>query len=463
MSKQSRQYLTVYALTEYIKRKFDNDPHLQRISVVGEISNFNRKSNHKYFTIKDEHAQISAVMFASAFNKVKFNVEDGMKVIVTGYISVYKDRGQYQIYVSTMEPDGIGSLYLAFEQLKKKFSDAGLFDLPKKQIPAYPRKIAIITSRSGSVIHDIRTTLERRNPIVQWELFEAKVQGNDAPRELINQLYAIHARQEEFDLIILARGGGSIEDLWAFNNEELAHVIIQSQLPIISSIGHETDTTLADLVADLRAPTPTAAAELAAPVLSEVKQKLNQLEYDLYYSMHKDLQLLSNRLNTIQQSNVFRYPERILESYIQRLDIRSEQFEQLVGTYFKNTQRNLQYLSQQLNWNQLNTLIDNKDREYQQLSQRLIQNMTILKDNLFNRLHNNMQVLDAVSPLKVLERGYAVVTSVDEVVNEVSAINPQDHVTVHLRDGKFTAEVIEVQEGSSLMELEIDKGDSNGE
>ena len=272
------QYLTVSALTQYIKRKFDVDPYLHRVYVVGEISNFRLRVNgHQYFSIKDEQAKINVIMFKSAFAKVKFQPEEGMRVIVSGRISVYPGNGSYQLYVDSMQPDGVGALYQAYEQLKAKLDKEGLFKAPKQAIPRFPKKIAVVTSRSGAVIRDIITTVKRRYPIVQLVLFPVAVQGNEAAPNIAAQIKFINTLPD-FDTIILGRGGGSIEDLWPFNEEVVARAIFESRIPTISSVGHETDTTIADLVADVRAATPTAAAELATPVLTDVLTDLQKTE-----------------------------------------------------------------------------------------------------------------------------------------------------------------------------------------
>lgn len=265
----SEQYLTVTALTKYIKRKFDVDPYLGRIYLTGELSNFRLRANaHQYFSLKDDHAKISAIMFKGAFEKIKFTPEEGMKVLVTGRISLYEASGSYQIYVDSMQPDGIGALYQAYEQLKKKLTAEGLFNLPKKQLPMFPKRIAVVTSPSGAVIRDIITTVQRRFPIAQIVLFPALVQGDRAAADIVKQIERAN-EIGDFDTLIIGRGGGSIEDLWPFNEEAVARAIVNSDLPVISSVGHETDTTIADLVADVRAATPTAAAELAVPVLND--------------------------------------------------------------------------------------------------------------------------------------------------------------------------------------------------
>ena len=298
MSEKNQEYLTVQALTKYIKRKFDVDPHLQRVFVVGEVSNFRlRPNSHQYFSLKDEGARISAVMYRSAFQRVKFNIEEGMKVFVTGKITLYEPSGAYQIVIDSIQPDGIGALYQQLEQLKEKFNKAGLFDRPKLPIPRFPKKIAVITSPSGAVIRDIITTINRRYPIVEITVIPTRVQGKEAAGEIVTAFNKVKDRQDEFDTVIVARGGGSIEDLWCFNDEQVAMAILNCPLPVISSIGHETDTTLSDLVADIRVATPTAAAEIAVPVLQEVLTYLTQIDERVFYSMNQHLlQLIPNNI-----------------------------------------------------------------------------------------------------------------------------------------------------------------------
>src|SRR5690606_2508105 len=263
------------ALTKYIKRKFDFDPHLQNVYVKGEISNFKRHtSGHMYFTLKDEKARIGAVMFAQAARSLKFIPENGMNVLLNGEVSVYEPSGQYQIYVKSMEPDGIGALYVAFEQLKERLEKEGLFRKDRKQpIPPYPKTVGVVTSPTGAAIRDIITTIQRRYPIARIIIYPALVQGTQAAPSVANMIRIANERKEA-DVLIVGRGGGSIEELWAFNEEVVARAIYESDIPIISAVGHETDTTIADFVADLRAPTPTGAAEMAVPNWTELLERI---------------------------------------------------------------------------------------------------------------------------------------------------------------------------------------------
>lgn len=345
-----QQYLSVQALTSYLKRKFDVDPYLQRVWVIGEISNFRfRPNGHQYFNLKDNKARISAVMYKGAFNKIPLKMEEGMKVLAVGRVTLYEPSGQYQITIESMEPDGVGALYQALEQLKRNFKDAGLFDLPKKTLPIFPKKIAVITSPTGSVIRDILTTIQRRFPIVEVTVFPTRVQGKEATGEIVAAFNEVNKHAEAFDTVILARGGGSIEDLWCFNEEAVANAIIACRLPVISSIGHETDTTLADLVADMRAATPTAAAELAVPVLTELLDRILNSQQRLILSISQKMTLLRKQLERSSESYVLKQPDRLYQAYIQQLDMGMQRLDTYQKRYFEQLNYQLNYLLQSLN------------------------------------------------------------------------------------------------------------------
>ena len=317
----NEKYLTVKALTQYLKRKFDVDPHLQKVFVVGEVSNFRMRPNaHQYFSLKDDGAVINAVMFKHAFNKLPFKLEEGMKVLAVGRVGLYEKSGQYQITIENLQPDGVGALYQALEQLKEKFRKEGLFDVLNRPIEKFPKKIAVITSPSGAVIRDILTTIKRRYPIVQVTVFPTRVQGQEAAGEIASAFDKVKNLASEFDTVILARGGGSIEDLWPFNEEVVAKAILDCPIPVISSIGHETDTTIADLVADLRAPTPTAAAEMSVPVMTDILAYLNGQSERLIYAINAQFKQKQKRLSNVQQSYILTQPERLYQAYTQQLD-----------------------------------------------------------------------------------------------------------------------------------------------
>ena len=319
------QYLTVTALTRYIKRKFDYDPHLQDVYVKGEISNFKKHTRgHMYFTVKDDHARIAAVMFHHQARTLKFIPENGMHVLIRGTVTVYEPGGQYQIYVNEMHPDGIGSLYLAFEQLKEKLAKEGLFAKEhKRPLPNYPKTIGVVTSPTRAAIRDIITTIQRRYPIARIIIYPALVQGEQAAASIVQAIEVANERKEA-DVLIVGRGGGSIEDLWPFNEEIVARAIFASKIPIISAVGHETDITIADFVADLRAPTPTGAAELAVPDIDEIMERILNYKIRLTRSIREQITSERKNLERITNSYAFRYPWRLYEQKLEQLDRLSE-------------------------------------------------------------------------------------------------------------------------------------------
>lgn len=449
MSEQTtqQQYLSVHALTSYLKRKFDVDPYLQRVWVIGEISNFRPRPNgHQYFSLKDERARINAVMYKGSFNKVPFKVEEGMKVLAVGRITLYEPSGQYQLTIDSMEPDGVGALYQALEQLKQKFQAAGLFDLPKKAIPVFPKKIAVITSPTGAVIRDILTTIQRRFPIVEVTVFPTRVQGKEATAEIVAAFNKVENVAEEFDTVILARGGGSIEDLWCFNEEAVAQAILACSLPVISSIGHETDTTLADLVADIRAATPTAAAEIAVPVLTDLLERIVILKQRMNYAMKQKLTVARKQFERSNESYVLKQPERLYQAYIQQLDLSVQRLEAQQHRYFEQLTYRLNYLMQRLNsqhpnqqlkhWQQIVNNLDN------QLKQQFKQVMQQKQQNLKHQAH----LLDAYSPLKSMSRGYALIEHEQQHVTTIDQLSIGDEMKVQFVDGQVVAEVKSIHE-----------------
>ena len=312
-------YLTVQALTKYIKRKFDADPHLRDVFVMGELSNVKiHTSGHIYFTLKDKSTRINATMFRGQAGKLKFRPEEGMKVFIRGDVNVYESSGSYQLYAQSMEPDGIGGLFVAFNQLKEKLMKEGLFNPNFKQpIPSFPKTIGVLTATTGAAIRDICTTLKRRYPQAEILIYPTLVQGAQAAPSITENIYLAN-RQALCDVLIVGRGGGSIEDLWAFNEEIVARSIFESRIPIISAVGHETDTTIADFVADLRAPTPTAAAELAVPNKQELYQIVLASKQRIHLNITQRLQFERNRLQKLQQSYPLATPERLYRPLTER-------------------------------------------------------------------------------------------------------------------------------------------------
>lgn len=436
---QEDKYLTVSALTNYIKRKFDADPYLHRVYLVGEISNFRLRTNsHQYFSLKDENAKISAIMFKSAFAKVKFQPEEGMRVIVSGRISLYPGNGSYQIYVDSMQPDGVGALYQAYEQLKIKLSQEGLFEAPKLPIPKYPRKIAIVTSPSGAVIRDIITTVSRRYPIVQLVLFPALVQGNEAANSIAAQIKMINTL-DDFDTIIIGRGGGSIEDLWPFNEEVVARAIFASKLPVISSVGHETDTTIADLVADMRAATPTAAAELATPVLTDILEELQKLQLQTIVAFRNILKMRSQQVQHLQQSYIFQEPQRLYEGYVQNVDILTEKLISLEKQQITTAEGSFKTLNSRLLANTPASRIRMAKQNVEHLRQMTNNNITNRFSKYANDLNSLIGSLDTLSPLKIMSRGYTYVTRDTKVVKSIEDLSIDDKIQLNFSDGSANA------------------------
>ncbi|MEN2369044.1 exodeoxyribonuclease VII large subunit [Leuconostoc lactis] len=422
---ESEKYLTIRALTAYLKRKFDADPYLEKVYVTGEISNLGRRrGRHLYFSIKDPEGQavISAAMFSYA-NRLKFVPEEGMKVNAVGRIQVYEPSGTYSIILEQMTPDGIGELFLAYEQLKKKLAAEGLFQLPKRPLPVFPKKIAVVTSPTGAVIEDIARTVQRRFPMAQVVLFPALVQGDKAAASVVKQIKRIDA-SGDYDTLIVGRGGGAIEDLWAFNDETLARTIAAAKIPIISSVGHETDNTLADLVADHRAATPTAAAELATPVtLAQLVARLNELQLRLTVRMKALITSRQQRLARVAQRPIFQQPDRLYVGYNQRVD-------QLSQRLIQQMQQRLVTAQHQL---------DNLTQRQRQLRQILLQAPR-------EKVQLLTAKLDLMSPLKILTRGYVVLSKADQVVRHIDELQPEDRVTVRLADGQATAKIIETSQ-----------------
>ena len=446
---ERKNYLTVTALTKYIARKFTYDPYLERVYLVGEISNFRLRERHQYFSIKDENAKIEAVMFQSNFNRIKFVPEDGMKVLVTGRIEVYEQTGKYQINIETMQPDGVGALYQAYEQLKAKLAQEGVFSRPKRPLVKFPKRIAVITSPSGAVIRDIITTTRRRYPIVQLVLFPAEVQGEYAKDSLVGRLKEVNARGD-FDTIIIGRGGGSIEDLWPFNEEEVARAIADSKIPVISSVGHETDTTLSDLAADVRAATPTAAAELATPVLADEILKLKDYQIRLAQAMKRIIQLKQQRLLKLEKSYIFRQPERLYDGFMQKIDLLETRLLNNVQQKLQTEHQRLLVLNGRLQKCSPQQLIQDSRHQVDNLQHHLverIQNLMSAKEQQYLRANHALALLN---PLNVMGRGFSYVTdSNDQVIKSVNFLTIHDQLNLHLKDGTAQVEVQKVRKDQS--------------
>lgn len=412
------EYLTVSTLTKYLKRKFTADPHLKEVHVTGEVSNYRKRPGHQYFSLKDDGAVINATMFKFVAQKLPFELEAGMKVNAIGHVDLYAPNGSYSLIIDRLEPDGVGALYQAYEQLKRKLEAEGVFQQLQRPIPRFPKKIAVITSPSGAVIRDIITTVQRRYPIAEIVLYPAVVQGDGAVPSLLQQLEAVNT-DGTADVVIMGRGGGSIEDLWAFNDERLVQQMLQMNMPIISSVGHETDTTIADFVADQRAATPTAAAELATSVpLADVWLGIQQYQQRLVAQMQRQIKQNQDRLARVSQSYVLTQPQRLYEGYLQRVDVANQQL--------------TQNMQQQLREHQ---------HRFALLEPRLTQAMAQLVQHKQYQAQQAFKGLDLVSPLAVLGRGYSVVTQADVVVQSIEQVKENDVLNIRVTDGVIRAKV----------------------
>ena len=411
-------YLTVSALTSYLKRKFTADPYLKEVYVTGEISNYRQRPGHQYFSLKDDGAVLNATMFKFAFQKLQFKLEPGIKVNAVGHMDLYAPNGSYSLIIDKLEPDGVGALYQAYEQLKAKLSAEGLFDQLRRPIPRFPKKIAVITSPSGAVIRDIMTTVRRRYPIAEIVLYPAVVQGDGAVPSLTKQMTVV-AEAADYDVLIMGRGGGSIEDLWAFNEEAVARQMLTMPMPIISSVGHETDTTIADFVADQRAATPTAAAELATPVpLADLWLGIQQMQQRLVNQMQRQVVANQERLSRLQNSYVLTQPARLYEGYLQRLDIAQQRLQQAVTT-----------------------TVTQRQHQFDLLAPRLVNAMTRQVERSQERVGRAVAGLQLVSPLAILARGYSVVEHDTHILTTVDDVAVGDTVHIRLATGELDAMV----------------------
>ena len=444
-----KRYLTVQALTKYIKRKFDADPYLNNCLVKGEISNFKQHSSgHMYFTLKDEKARILAVMFSSANRKIKFTPENGMKVLVRGDVSVYEGSGQYQIYVQEMQPDGIGDLYLAFEQLKEKLGKEGFFSPEhKKPIPKFPITVGVVTSPTGAAIRDVITTIKRRYPIAKILIIPALVQGDQAGPSVADAIHKANEEKYGIDVLIIGRGGGSIEELWAFNEEIVARAIFESRIPIISAVGHETDFTIADFVADLRAPTPTAAAELAVPHIDEWVERVLTRQTRLIRAMKEKVHLQKSKLERMEKSYAFRYPHRLYEQKLEQLDRTTETLVSSSKKLLSTKGSAWEQLDKRLNRNHPEEKIQIALNDQSKAKKALDRAMRIILSKKQSDFTNSVKTLEALSPLKIMERGYSL--TYDQkggLVKSVHQIEKEDLVKIVLTDGAINCQVVDKEE-----------------
>jgi len=420
----NEKYLTVTALTRYLKYKFEQDPNLMQVFIKGEISNFKaHTTGHFYFSIKDDNSKINAIMFKTKASKLNFMPKEGMKVLVTGSIRIYEMAGNYQIYVEDMIEDGVGNLYIAFEKLKKQLSSEGLFDQKyKKELPKMPSRVGIVTASTGAAIRDILSTIKRRYPLCETYLFPCLVQGENAPKDIVEKIK--QADNYNLDVLIVGRGGGSFEDLNCFNDEQVARTIFAANTPIISAVGHEIDFTIADYVADFRAPTPTGAAEIAVPNIVDLKHNINQYKIRLNESINKKVNYLKLYLDSIKNSFVIKNPNVMFENKKQTLDLMNEKLNRLITDKIENLKIKLFQFKN-------NYILNNPENLY--------------KDKRIN-LNNLIEKLELVNPLSVLKRGYTLTYVNDKVVESVKDIKKNTTIKTKFNDGYIISKVEEIGE-----------------
>ena len=440
------KYLSVTTLTKYLKMKFDKDPYLERVYLTGQVSNFRKRPTHQYFSLKDDHAVIQATIWSGIYQKLGFDLEEGMKINVIGRVQVYEPSGSYSIIIEKAEPDGVGALAIQFEQLKKKLTEEGLFQERFKQpLPQFPKRIGVVTSRSGAVIRDIITTVSRRFPGVDILLYPTKVQGDGAAEEIARNIARANLR-EDLDVLIIGRGGGSIEDLWAFNEEIVVRAIFESRLPVISSVGHETDVTLADFVADRRAATPTAAAELATPVTKlDLLTHLQNQEKRMATAVQNVLSKKKEALKKCSQSVIFRQPERLYDGYLQRLDQLQLRLKQSLRTRISDNKQLVQARTHQLVQLSPVTKIQRFQDRLTQLDKLLRSQMALVYDAKVAEVKRLSEALLMLDTSRIVARGYAIVKKEETVVDSVESLKKKDQVTLLMRDGQVELEVKDVK------------------
>lgn len=421
----NNEYITISDLNHYLKELFEEDIFLKKVYLKGEVSNFKAHTRgHYYFTLKDDGSRLNAVMFSYNTNNLKFVPTDGMKVLVKGKISVYEATGSYQIYVEQMEQDGLGNLYIEFEKLKKKLAAEGLFDQNhKKRIPRIPKKIGIVTASTGAAIKDILTTIKRRYPVCETILFPSLVQGTDAAKDIVKNIEL--ANTYDIDTLIVGRGGGSIEDLWPFNEEIVARAIYNSKVPIISAVGHEIDFTIADFVADLRAPTPTAAAELAVPDTETINNYLENAISRSTISINNYLESRKQTLSNLINSYVLKKPTAMYEIKEQNLD----------------------YLIDNLHKSISQILESNKVRLFKAANSYVLTNPEIIYKFKEQHLDHLINKIDVLNPMNTLKRGYAIVKKSEKVISDIHKLKKDDIINISVKDGNINATVIEVNNG----------------
>ena len=461
----NEEYITVTRLNKYVQRQMSRDPNLKTVYLKGEISNYKiYPSGHHYFTIKDDKSSISAVMFYLFAKKLQFKPEDGMKVLVKGEVSIYPSTGKYQIIVRKMMEDGVGNLYVAYNQLKNRLEKEGYFkEEHKKPIPKFPKKIGVVTAQTGAAIHDIITTIERRWPLCEILLFPTLVQGQGSAENIARQIR--YSQNFHLDTLIVGRGGGSIEDLWSFNEEIVAKAIFESKTPVISAVGHEVDITIADFIADMRAPTPTAAAEMAVPDCSEISNQFESLNIRLREVMNKKVDSYSQRLQDIKNRNMFKNPQEIYSQKEMDLDMSKERLNYSANRIIMEKESRFNRLKDSYYLRNPYDFADNKERIYTELSQRLKENMddvikskerslirakefytirnpkalTKNKEQRFLEIFNKLELLN---PMLTIKRGYTLTKKDGKVVSKSKDLEKGDRIEIEFSDGNVESEIL---------------------
>ncbi len=442
-----KQYLTIEALTKYIEKKFDADPYMKKVFVKGEISNFKQPlSGHLYFTLKDEAAMLRSVMFAKSAQKLSFRPEDGMNVLVSGRIGVFTKAGRYQFYAEEMEPDGVGALYVRFEQLKAKLEQEGLFaETHKKALPSFPSKVAVVTSATGAAVRDILTTIQRRMPATEVVLYPTMVQGDGAAEKIARNIARINARHD-IDVMIIGRGGGSLEELWAFNEEIVVRSVYDSDIPIISAVGHETDFSLTDFTADMRAATPTAAAEIAVPNQHDLKERILEREYRLTALVHRRLERENQLIR--QQSDRLAHvsPARTIETGLEKIDYFAERLKRSYSRFILIKEKEYQTMRYRFEKQSPKERLVREKREWLLQKDRLSRLKDVLLERKKEQLIRLSDGLEYLSPLALLKRGYGLTKKDDHVIKTIQEIEIDDQVEVTMQGGRYQAKVTAKEE-----------------
>lgn len=443
----NKQYLTVSALVKYIKFKLENDDHLKNVYLRGEISNLVKHSRgHLYFSVKDEESQVRAIMFAGAADKLPFVPKDGDKVLAFGSIDLYVPSGGFSINIKTLEPDGIGALYLAYEKLKNQLEEKGYFsEEHKKPIPKYPKAIGVVTSPTGAAIEDIKNTIERRYPLAKVYIYPSLVQGENAKDSIAQQIKKAN-KDNLVDVLIVGRGGGSIEDLWAFNEEAVIMAIYNSKIPIISAVGHETDFTISDFVSDLRAPTPTGAAELATPDVKVLYDLIKSYEVSIQKNTRNLVHSKQNTLVHLEQRLLNQKPTRRIKDIYARLE---KGFYDLTRNYTLITEHKKAFLEREvklLKRVDFKLLLKGKVEELEKVKKDLTSNYKVALSNKDQILQLLMTSLNQQNPLKLMTQGYTITTKDFKRLSSIDEVIVNDYITTTLKDGKVISLVTKKEE-----------------